>query len=219
MKLPHFPLAAAATAALMMIMTACGGGGSQGSDSSNGAPGSSNRAPTVSAPTSVETLAGREVVVKPAASDPEGQKLSFSITNQPSWATFDPATGELRGVPTAADIGTYTGIRITASDGSLKSSVQFDITVATVAVGRATLSWTAPAERTDGSVLTNLAGFRIYYGSAPYDLPYSVEIRDPGANSWVIEDLTQGTWYFAATAFDSAGVESMRTNAVSKTIG
>jgi len=216
MKLPRFPFAAASTAALMM-MTACGGtGGSQGSDSPSG---SSNRAPTVSAPTSVETLAGREVVVKPAASDPEGQKLSFSIINQPSWATFDPATGELRGVPTAADIGTYTGIRITASDGSLQSSVQFDITVATVAVGRATLSWTAPAERTDGSALTNLAGFRIYYGSAPYELPYSVEIRDPGANTWVIEDLTQGTWYFAATAFDSAGVESARTNPVSKSIG
>ena len=216
MKLPRFPLAVAATAALMM-MTACGGtGDSQNSDSSSG---SSNRAPKVSAPTSVETLAGREVVVKPAASDPEGQKLTFSITNQPSWATFDPVTGELRGVPSAADIGTYSGIRITASDGSLQASVQFDITVATVAVGRATLSWTAPGERTDGSALTNLAGFRIYYGSAPYDLPYSVEIRDPGANTWVIEDLTQGTWYFAATAFDSAGVESMRTNPVSKKVG
>jgi len=218
MKLPRFPLAVAATAALMM-MTACGGGGTQDSNPPGGSSGSSNRAPTVSAPTSVETLAGREVSVKPTASDPEGQKLSFSIANQPSWATFDPATGELRGVPTAADIGTYSGIRITASDGSLQASVQFDITVATVAVGRATLSWTAPAERTDGSVLTNLAGFRIYYGSAPYDLPYSVEIRDPGANTWVIEDLTQGTWYFAATAFDSAGVESMRTNPVSKKVG
>lgn len=218
MRLAGFPVAA--TAIVALALSACGGtGGTESNDPAAGGSDGSNRAPTISAPATVETLAGREVVVRPSASDPDGQRLTFSITNQPSWATFDPVTGELRGVPSAADVGTYQRIRITASDGSLQSFVQLDITVGAVAVGRATLSWAAPAERTDGSLLTNLAGFRIYYGTAPFDLRYSVEIRDPGANSWVIEDLTQGTWYFAATAFDTSGVESVRTNPVSKSIG
>ena len=218
MKLARFPVATIAV--MVLALAACGGtGGTQPSDPPAALGDAANRAPTISAPAAVETLAGREVVIRPRAADPDGQSLTFSITNKPPWATFDSRTGELRGVPTAADIGRYENVRITVTDGALQTSVQFDVTVGAVSVGRATLSWTAPSERTDGSQLTNLAGFRIYYGTSRFDLRYSVEIRDPGANSWVIEDLTQGTWYFAATAFDSAGIESARTNAVSKTIG
>ena len=218
MRLAHFPVGVFGLCTL--LLAACGGtGGAQTADSSSGAGSPTNRPPSISAPASVDTLVGREVVVTPSAFDPDGQTLKFSVTNKPAWLTFNPKTGELRGVPTAADVGRYEKIRITASDGSNKSYVQLDILVGAVADGRVTLTWTAPLERTDGSPLTNLAGFRIYYGTSRYDLRYSVEVRDPGANTWVVEDLTPGTWYFAATAFDGAGIESARTNSVSKSVG
>ncbi|MGF1493558.1 MAG: putative Ig domain-containing protein [Microcoleaceae cyanobacterium] len=54
----------------------------------------------------------------PTASDPDNDILSFSIQNQPTWASFDSATGELSGTPENADIGTTTGIIISVTDGT-----------------------------------------------------------------------------------------------------
>lgn len=208
-----------ATIALSAALAACGGtGGVEQASSPPPSSAPSNRAPTISMPASVEVLVGRAVSVTPTASDPDGQSLTFSVTNKPAWLAFNATTGELSGTPSAADVGSYQNVRVTVSDGAANSSAQTSITVAQQTVGRATLSWQAPTDRTDGSPLTNLAGFRIYYGTNQNDLRQSVEIRDPGANTWVIDNLTAGTWYFAATAFDATGIESARTNAVSKSI-
>jgi hypothetical protein len=38
--------------------------------------------------------------------------------------------------------------------------------VTAISNGRATLSWTAPTENTDGTTLANLAGYRIRYGTS-----------------------------------------------------
>jgi hypothetical protein len=92
------------------------------------------------------------------------------------------------------------------------------VTVAQAAAGRATVSWLAPDTNVDGSPLTDLAGFRVYYGSAPGDLRYVIQVADPGARNRVIENLTIGTWYFAATAYDQSGSESARSNVASKAI-
>jgi alpha-tubulin suppressor-like RCC1 family protein len=55
---------------------------------------------------------------------------SFSITNKPAWATFDAATGSLYGTPTAANIGVYPNIIISATDGIRSASLPaFSITV------------------------------------------------------------------------------------------
>ena len=92
------------------------------------------------------------------------------------------------------------------------------MTVTATAAGRATLSWNAPTQRTDGTPLVDLAGFRVYFGSSAGDLRYVIEVRDPGARSALVEDLTIGTWYFAATAYDTSGAESNRSKTASKTI-
>jgi hypothetical protein len=78
--------------------------------------------------------------------------------------------------------------------------------------GSATLSWVAPTARTDGSPLTNLGGYKIYYGrmSGVYD--YQINISNPGVLTYVVEDLMSGDWYFSLAAYDSAGIESDRSN-------
>ena len=77
--------------------------------------------------------------------------------------------------------------------------------------GSATLSWAAPTARTDGSPLTDLAGYKIYYGrmSGVYD--YQININNPGILTYVVENLVSGNWYFALTAYDSQGIESDRS--------
>ena len=60
-----------------------------------------------------------------------GDTTTFSITNQPSWASFDTTTGTLTGTPINADIGTNSGILITVTDtaNTTDSLTAFDITV------------------------------------------------------------------------------------------
>jgi hypothetical protein len=82
----------------------------------------------------------------------------------------------------------------------------------------ATLEWTAPTTKTNGSVLTDLAGYRIHYGKSVMTLDRVIEIRNPSVSSFVIDDLTPGTYYFAVTAFDTRNHESERSNAGRKQI-
>jgi hypothetical protein len=84
--------------------------------------------------------------------------------------------------------------------------------------GVVTLDWTPPTSNSDGSVLTNLAGYKVYYGTSPTDLSQSVKVSNPGLASYSVTGLNSGTWYFAVTSYSSDGVESGRTKTVSTTI-
>jgi ABC-type oligopeptide transport system substrate-binding subunit len=85
--------------------------------------------------------------------------------------------------------------------------------------GTATLSWQAPTTNTDGAALTDLAGYRIYYGMNADDLTQTVQLTGLGLQTYVIDDLGSGTWYFAIKAVTSTDVESALSDVVSKTIG
>ena len=85
--------------------------------------------------------------------------------------------------------------------------------------GMATLSWQAPTTSTDGAALTDLSGYRIYYGMNADDLTQTVQLTGLGLQTYVIDDLGSGTWYFAVKAVTSAGAESALSEIVSKTIG
>ena len=110
------------------------------------------------------------------------------------------------------------------SDGSALASASSatpgggSSTSSTSTSGSATLSWDAPTTDTNGSPLTNLAGYRIYYGESQTTLNETVNLSGTGLQTYVIENLESGTWYFAIKAVNSAGVESSLSNIVSKTI-
>jgi hypothetical protein len=89
----------------------------------------------------------------------------------------------------------------------------------TPTAGAATLSWTAPDQNTDGSTLTNLSGYRIYYGTSANTLDQVIQINTIGITEYVIDNLTAGTYYFSIRAYNSAGLESALSNIVSDTIG
>lgn len=82
----------------------------------------------------------------------------------------------------------------------------------------ATLEWLAPTTTTDGSPLNQLLGYRIYYGRDITRLQTTIEVRNPGVLTYVVENLAPGTYYFAVTALTVHG-ESKRSNAGRKIIG
>jgi hypothetical protein len=185
--------------------------------------------PAVSPPTIVGTpgtqaQAGTAYSFTPTARDPAGKALSFSVQNKPRWAAFSIATGQLSGTPASSDVGTDSNIIITVSDGAASAALKaFSITVAAAAsspqtVGTATLKWVAPKTNTDGSAITNLSGYVISYGTSATVLSQTVSISSPATTSYTVQNLGQGTWYFAVSAIESGGSTSSLSSVVSKTI-
>lgn len=204
---------------IAVAMAACKSGGSNtNTDSQSVGPG--NNAPTISGSPATITQAGQAYSFNPAASDPDGDALAFGIQNKPAWSSFSTATGKLSGTPQLEDLGAYTGIIVTASDGELSDSLAgFSIDVVETGMGSVILSWTPPTQNTDGSALTDLAGYRIYYGVEEHDFPNMIIIDNPGIATYLVEGLTPNTYYFAATAVNSNGIESDFSNITTKIVG
>jgi len=81
-----------------------------------------------------------------------------------------------------------------------------------------TLSWTPPTQNSDGSVLTDLAGYNIYFGSSQGNYPNRVGIDNQSISTYVIENLLPDTYYVVATSLNSQGVESTYSNVAVKTV-
>lgn len=170
---------------------------------------STNSPPTISGTPAAEVLENAVYGFTPSARDADGDPLVFSIANKPAWAGFDPATGALWGEPTAADVGRYDGIKISVSDAQATTSLPiFAIDVTAAGLASVTLSWQAPTQNTDGTALTDLAGYKIYYGLDPQNFSNVIDIPTAGVTTYVVENLTPDTWYFAATALNGSGTES-----------
>ena len=180
----------------------------------------SNQAPTISGAPLATARVNEAYSFQPSASDPDGDALAFQISNKPAWATFDTRTGRLSGTPSTSSTGVFSDVRITVSDGRASSALApFAISVtSSQTTGSATLSWQPPTSNTDGSLLTNLAGYVVRYGTAPDALNVQVRIENPGLVTYVVSDLTPATWYFQVVAYNSLGVESSPSATGSKTI-
>lgn len=180
---------------------------------SNPPPPSSNNPPSISGNPPPAVTVGQMYSFTPTASDPDGDPLTFSIQNRPNWASFDTATGELSGMAGLGTAGDYANIVISVSDGQASSSLgSFDVEVTQASLGSATLTWQPPTANSDGTPLMDLDAYKIYYGVSATTLPNEIIINNTGLTSFVVENLTPNTYYFSATAINTAGVESGRSN-------
>jgi hypothetical protein len=221
-------IAVCATALVSLALSGCGG-----DDVSVNPTTASTAAETVT-PAATATISGTPTTgvtvgsnysFTPTASDSDGGTLKFAIQNAPSWASFNTATGQLSGSPKATDTGTTMNIVIGAADGSATAALPaFSITVtatsatSTPTAGSATVVWTPPTENTNGTALTNLAGFKVYYGTSSSSLTQVAQVANAGARDYVVTGLTSGTWYFAVTSYTTDGEESAQSQVGSKTI-
>jgi len=79
-----------------------------------------------------------------------------------------------------------------------------------------TISLTAPTTHTDGTPLTNLAGFKVYFGRSSGSYTNTVDIGN--STSYTVTNLSPGSYYFAVTAYDTTGLESGYSNEASTTV-
>jgi hypothetical protein len=83
--------------------------------------------------------------------------------------------------------------------------------------GSSILTWQPPAANEDGSTLTDLAGYRVYWGTTPGTYSTSTQLNAT-SRTHTVTGLARGTWYFVVTALNSQGVESSYSNVWSKTV-
>jgi len=216
----------------LIVLTGCGGdddpattvGGSEppAAATSDPTPVSANGAPVIAGTPGKNVKVGSQYTFAPVASDPDSDTLAFSIQNRPTWAQFDTVTGRLTGKPGVQDVGKFAGIAITVSDGKAsKALAAFAIAVEPAPgsdSGSATLSWMAPTENIDGSPLTDLAGYEVYFGKSKDTLDQKVTLTNPSLSTYIVENLEPGTWYFALTAVNQKGVTSELSNIATRKI-
>jgi len=191
-------------------------GAALGTDPDTGTGGGSNSAPNISGAPPASVIYGSQYSFTPSSSDPDGDTLSFSASNCPTWLNFSSQTGSLSGAPSLGDVGIHQNIEISVSDGELTSTLPaFEIEVIQNADGTITISITAPTENTDGTTLTDLAGYRVYVGESEGVYSREQQIDTAGISTYVIENLLPGGMYFiAATAVNTQGVESALSNSI-----
>jgi hypothetical protein len=210
-----------------MMAAGCGGGGGGGgsaSSPSGASAGGANNAPTISGSPGAEAQVGANYSVTPQAQDADGDTLAFSIQNKPDWADFNTATGQLTGSPGAQHVGVNSDVTISVSDGRASVALApFAITVSAgtpVPVDGASvaLSWDVPTTTVGGAALADLAGYRIHYGFKANALTEAVEVPSSGLNTYTVQGLKKGTYYFAVRAIAADGGQSDTSNVVSKVI-
>ncbi len=108
-------------------------------------------------------------------------------------------------------------LECTGTGGTTRQVVMVSVT-AQQSSGSALLSWFAPTENTDNTPLEDLAGFRIYYGTATGNYSETIDVPTAGVTEYMVENLAPATWYFVVTAYNSLGIESAPSKEVSKTI-
>jgi hypothetical protein len=216
--------------AIAVALVGCGAsGGSQGSTTSDAPPpivsGTSqppsevitqvapagDPAPQISGTPATTAKVGQSYSFQPSATDAQHAGLLFAISGAPKWATFSATTGRLSGTPSSADVGVDQNITVQVSNSNATTELPaFSITVVAAgsSTGTATLSWVAPTQNTDGSVLTNLSGYVIHYGSVSKNYTSSVTVANPGLTTYVVEDLPAGRYFFSMTSTASNGTQS-----------
>jgi hypothetical protein len=185
----------------------------------------SNSALQISGAAATSVTVGQNYRFQPRATDAGNDVLTFAISGAPTWTTFDSATGRIAGTPTSADVGVDKAIVLRVSNATaIVYLAPFTITVLAAPVvpasssGNVSVSWIPPTENTDGSVLMNLGGYVIHYGTASKTYTSTITLTNPGLTLYVIESLPAGTYYFAMTARTTSGVESSLSAEASTTI-
>lgn len=164
--------------------------------------------------------AGTAYAFQPSLKQGSGT-VTYAISGKPSWATFSESTGELTGTPATSNEGKTAAITISASNGSTTSSLaafSIQVNAATAKTGSATLVWNAPVTNTNGTEVTALAGYHIYYGTNESAMNNTITVSSPTDTLYTISGLAPGTYYFSVVAYNSMGVDSTDSNIASKTI-
>ncbi|WP_407692721.1 discoidin domain-containing protein [Reichenbachiella carrageenanivorans] len=119
-----------------------------------------NQAPVVAAIPAQSVVEGNSLNVSVSASDSNGDNLTLSASNLPSFATFmdhGNGTGTVSVVTTSGDAGVYSNITLTANDGLANASTSFDLTVTTGASNSAPVLAAIGSQSVDEDATSNVS--------------------------------------------------------------
>jgi hypothetical protein len=176
-----------------------------------------NEAPTISGTPANSVKVGEEYAFTPTASDADNDELSFTISNLPSWASFDDQTGAITGSPEESDVGDYEEILVSVTDGTdtvSLSAFSIEVVSGQAATGSLTLNWKAPSSRTDGTPLDpgEIDGYFIYMGETVDSMKVEMELTDGTADNLTLSNIPVGNYVVALSVYDMNGVESNYSN-------
>ncbi len=201
-----------------VLLLACAG-----ENNDDNGKGDGNQVPVISGTPANTVNEGSAYHFTPTASDGDSDdSLTFSITNKPAWASFNNQMGVLSGTPGLDDAADYNNIIISVSDGSASAQLPA-FTISVIDINQslsATLSWSSPVTREDNTTLamSEISGYRIYYGADPNNLKILAVITDNSVTRHTTAPLDANTYYFAVTTYDIDGTESTLSNIESKTL-
>jgi hypothetical protein len=83
------------------------------------------------------------------------------------------------------------------------------------------LSWEAPSTRADGQPLlaSDLAGYEIYYTVGTSGATGTIAVSSGTTTTYTVTNLSAGTYSFAMSAIDKAGLKSSLSTVVNVTFG
>lgn len=148
--------------------------------------------------------------------------LKWNASNAYACHGYGPWDGSepLQGSSTTNGLTTTTTFILTCFNSSgAKTSVKATVAVVDAAAsGMANLSWDAPTSNINGTPITPLKGYTIYYGNSEGSMAQSLVVSGAATTSAEITGLGSGTWYFAVTADAADGTLSAKSNIGSITL-
>ena len=204
-------------ALVSLPLAACGGG----SDDSSSAAVAQEVAPNagmIDRSASIEDTASAGSVASNTSTAPGTATTPNTAATTPSTAATTPSTATTPNTAATTPVSTTSNGSTSSGSSPSAGTVAKTTPPVTTVNGVATLDWMPPTENSDGTVLTNLAGYTVYYGTSPNNLSQSVKVTNPGLTAYAVTGLSSGTWYFAVTSYSAEGVESTRSSTVSTKI-
>ncbi len=130
------------TFAVVFALYGCGGGSNDSGV---------NNPPDISGTATTYARAGKLYQFSPLSSDPDSDRLTFSVTNKPVWLDFDENSGTLQGIPDESIAQQqFDDIVITVSDGEFSVPLEaFSIRVMYSSLGRKNVTPDPAATVTD----------------------------------------------------------------------
>lgn len=122
---------------------------------------------------------------------------------------------------TASGDPAWTGPRSAAGQVTLPATVppkSYTLSCVWPQDTQAVLSWAAPTKNTDGSDLTDLLGYHVYYGPSTSNMTLLANVNSPTTLTYTANNLALGTWFFGVKAYNQSLAESAMSNTVSKVI-
>lgn len=115
--------------------------------------------------------------------------------------------------------GSYYCVVSNAGSSATSTSATLSVMAVTKTTS-ATISWTPPSAREDGTPLasTDIAGYNLYHSDTDGASMTKIATLSAADLSYVVTELTAGTHFFAATTVDTNGVESALPTPTTTTI-